>query len=36
MHSIIAQVCKKWSGHINKESLESVNFKWLAKEFKAN
>ena len=36
MHSIIAQVRKKGSRHINKEFVEKVNFKWLDKEFKAN
>ena len=27
MPPIIAQVCKKWSRHINKEFIEKVNFK---------
>ena len=36
MHSIIAQVSKKWSRYINKEFVEKVYFKWLEKECKAN
>ena len=36
MHSIISQVCKEQSRHINKEFVEKVNFKWLDKEFKVN
>ena len=36
MYYIIAQVCQKWSGHINKEFFEKVNFKWINKEFKVN
>ena len=36
MHSVIAQECKKWSRHINKEFVKKLNFKRLDKEFKAN
>ena len=36
MQSVIAQECKKWSRHINKEFVRKLNFKWLDKEFKAN
>ena len=36
MHSIIAQECKKWRRHIDREFVKKLNFEWLVKEFKAN
>ena len=35
MHTVLAQVCKRWSEHNNQSFVERVHLTWLRNEFKA-